>query len=72
MAPSPSSYFLFLLNSHQLIYLPKTPYAPSVGEFASTVRSFIKRKHVAEFFLQRLLKPAVATYLLSWAPAGLR
>ncbi len=47
MASSPSSYFLFLLNSHQLIYLPKTPHAPSVGEFASTISSFIKRKHVA-------------------------
>jgi hypothetical protein len=47
MASSPSSYFLFLVNNHQLVYLPKTPHAPSVGEFASTLSSFIKRKHVA-------------------------
>ena len=47
MSSSPSSYFLFLLNSHQLIYLPKTPHAPSVDEFASTISSFIKRKHVS-------------------------
>jgi hypothetical protein len=47
MASSPSSYFLFLINNHQLVYLPKTPHAPSLSEFSSTFSSFVKKKHSA-------------------------
>ena len=45
MASSPSSYFLLIINNHQLIYFPKTPHAPRIGEFESTASDFIKRKH---------------------------
>jgi hypothetical protein len=56
MASSPSSYFLFMFNNHQLIYLPKTPHAPTIGEFSATIGSFIKRKHVD--YINKLHKDA--------------
>jgi hypothetical protein len=52
MDSSPSAYFCLALNNHQLMYLPKTPHAPSLGEFESTVASFIKKKH--KTYLDRL------------------
>ncbi len=45
IASSPSAYFLLILNNHQLVYLPKTPFAPSLGEFQTTLSRFIKLKH---------------------------
>ena len=45
MASSPSSTFLLILNSHQLVFLPRTHQAPTMREFESTVRSFVSRKY---------------------------
>lgn len=58
MDSSPSAYFCLVLNNHQLMYLPKTPYAPSLGEFRTTIYSFIKSKH--KDYINQIYKAARA------------
>ncbi|MGA3134012.1 MAG: hypothetical protein ABSD59_24890 [Terracidiphilus sp.] len=47
LASAPSSFFALDLNNHKLAYLPETSYAPSIAVFASTVQTFMRRKHIA-------------------------
>ncbi len=42
---SPSSFFLLIINNHKLVFYPETPYAPSIGEFQSTVKRFVFDKY---------------------------
>ncbi|MDX1442843.1 MAG: hypothetical protein R3270_03580 [Gammaproteobacteria bacterium] len=41
---SPSSVFLFLLNTHRLIYFKETRFAPGLGEFALTLEKLLNIK----------------------------
>lgn len=45
MDSSPSSFFLLVLNNHQLAFYPETSYAPTISEFQSTVRRFFFDKY---------------------------
>ena len=45
MPSSPSSTFLLILNTHRLVFLPRTQQAPTIQEFESTVRNFAAIKH---------------------------
>jgi hypothetical protein len=47
LASAPSSFFTFDLNNHKLAYLPETAHAPSIAVFASTVQTFMRKKHAA-------------------------
>jgi hypothetical protein len=47
MPSSPSSTFLLILNNHQLVFLPRTPHAPGMKEFETTVRDFAGKKYKA-------------------------
>jgi hypothetical protein len=54
IASSPSSTFLLIANNHQLIFLPRTPHAPTFKEFESTAKNFILKKYHA--YIDRLFK----------------
>ncbi len=41
---APSSFFAFNFNNHKLIFQPETPYAPTLGNFATTIQSFVGRE----------------------------
>lgn len=42
---APSAVFVLILDTHKLLYLPETAYAPSLSAFAATVRHLVKEKH---------------------------
>ena len=42
---SPSSYFVLMLASHRLVFLPETRFAPTLAQFAATTRKFLLDAH---------------------------
>ena len=59
MPSAPSAFFALDLNNHKLVFLPETPYAPSIAVFASTLQNFMRRKHTA--FVRSLYEAAKLT-----------
>lgn len=59
ISSAPSAFFALDLNNHKLVYLPETPYAPSIAVFASTLQNFMRRKHTA--FVRALYEAAKQT-----------
>jgi hypothetical protein len=49
---APSSFFLLILSSHRLAYLPETPNAPDLKAFRSTMAHFLKIEY--ESFISKL------------------
>ena len=41
---APSAFFALDLNNHKLMFLPETPFAPTMPNFASTLQSFVRRE----------------------------
>lgn len=53
LASAPSSLFALVLDTHKLLYLPETRYAPTISAFRATVAKFINEQH-HEFIKTRL------------------
>ncbi len=51
---APSAIVLLILTTHRLVYMPKTRYAPSLGEFAATAQILINRHR--DGYIDRLAK----------------
>ena len=56
MPSAPSSFFALDLNNHKLAFLPETPHAPPIAAFASTLKAFLRRKHIS--FVRALYEEA--------------
>jgi hypothetical protein len=44
---APSSFFALDINNHKLVFLPETPFAPTVAQFATTLQKFVRQEHAA-------------------------
>jgi hypothetical protein len=53
LASAPSALFALVLDTHKLLYLPETRYAPSIAAFRATAAYFIRMRH-KEFLRAKL------------------
>lgn len=62
---APSSFFVLLLDCHRMVYVPETQFAPSLSEFHSTIRRFVKNEFKS--FLDREYKRINDNDRITWA-----
>ena len=64
MPTAPSAIFVLMLNSHRLLYVAETKFAPNLNTFKATVISFLKSEQSK--FLKTLDKEAKATFKVNY------
>jgi hypothetical protein len=42
---APSAFFALDLNNHKLMFLPETPFAPTLSNFAATLQTLLRQQH---------------------------